>query len=93
MIVTVRYYAAAKAATGVEAEAVDVPDGATLVALLAALDSPNRATARSPEPGAPELGDVLRRCSFLVNEVAAKDPSRPLGDGDTVDILPPFAGG
>jgi sulfur-carrier protein len=36
---------------------------------------------------------VIARCSFLVNGVAETDPARPLVDGDTVDVLPPFAGG
>ena len=36
---------------------------------------------------------VIARCSLLVNGVAATDPSVVLGDGDTVDVLPPFAGG
>jgi sulfur-carrier protein len=36
---------------------------------------------------------VIAKCSFLVNGVAETDRSRALGDGDTVDILPPFAGG
>jgi molybdopterin synthase sulfur carrier subunit len=36
---------------------------------------------------------VLARCSWLVNGVAEEDPARMLVDGDTVDVLPPFAGG
>ena len=89
MVITVRYYAAARAAAGVEAEPLEVPDGATLASALEAV----RAVVRSPEPGAPRLADVLRRCSFLVNEIAAKDPLRPLAAGDQLDVLPPFAGG
>ncbi|MEA5454570.1 MoaD/ThiS family protein [Sinomonas sp. JGH33] len=89
MVITVRYYAAARAAAGVESEHLELPDGATLALALKAAS----AVVRVPEPGAPELGDVLRRCSFLVNEIAAKDSERTLEDGDTVDVLPPFAGG
>jgi molybdopterin converting factor small subunit len=36
---------------------------------------------------------VLAKCTFLVNGVAETDHSRILVDGDTVDVLPPFAGG
>ena len=36
---------------------------------------------------------VISKCSFLVNGVAEADRSRALADGDTVDVLPPFAGG
>nr|WP_138443853.1 MoaD/ThiS family protein [Sinomonas susongensis] len=86
---TLRYYAAASAAAGVESEALEVPDGATLARVLEAA----RAVVRSPGGDAPVLADVLRRCSYLVNEVAAKDPQRRLAEGDLVDVLPPFAGG
>jgi molybdopterin synthase sulfur carrier subunit len=36
---------------------------------------------------------VIAKCSYLVNGVAETDRSRSLSDGDTVDVLPPFAGG
>ena len=36
---------------------------------------------------------VIAKCSFLVNGVAETDRARGLTDGDTVDVLPPFAGG
>ena len=89
MRITVRYYAAAQAAAGVAEEPLEAADGASLAeALEAAL-----AVDRVPASGAPPLADVLRRCSFLVNEVAAKDRSRSLADGDVLDVLPPFAGG
>jgi molybdopterin converting factor small subunit len=89
VVITVRYYAAACAAAGVESETLELPDGATLAGALEAA----RAVDRSPEPGSPPLADVLSRCSYLVNEVAAKDPHRPLAHGDLLDVLPPFAGG
>jgi molybdopterin converting factor small subunit len=88
--ITLRYYAAAQAAAGVAEERLEATDGASLAdALEAAL-----AVVRVPANGtAPPLADVLRRCSFLVNEVAVKDRGRVLGEGDVVDVLPPFAGG
>ncbi len=36
---------------------------------------------------------VIAKCSLLVNGVAETDARRLLVDGDTVDVLPPFAGG
>jgi molybdopterin synthase sulfur carrier subunit len=36
---------------------------------------------------------VIAKCSFLVNSIAETDRSRSLVDGDTLDVLPPFAGG
>lgn len=90
MQIILRYYAAAQAAAGVAEECLEATDGASLAdALEAAL-----AVVRVPANGtAPPLADVLRRCSFLVNEVAVKDRGRVLGEGDVVDVLPPFAGG
>ena len=81
--VTVRYFAAARAAAGVESEPVDVPPGATLDILLK--------TVRTAHGD--ELGRVLDRCSFLLDEVAVRDLGTPLTDASTVDVLPPFAGG
>ena len=41
----------------------------------------------------PQASTVLSRSSFLINSVAATDRDHPLREGDTVDVLPPFAGG
>ena len=83
MIVTVRYFAAARAAAGVETETVDVPSGATVEILLK--------TIRTAHGDG--LDRVLDRCSFLMNEVAVRDRELPLAEGAVVDVLPPFAGG
>ena len=80
---TVRYFAAARAAAGADAEQVIVPAGATVDILLK--------TVRAAHGD--ELGRVLDRCSFLLDEVAVRDRDLPLHDGATVDVLPPFAGG
>ncbi|MFF3845978.1 MoaD/ThiS family protein [Streptomyces sp. NPDC002328] len=81
--VTVRYWAAAKAAAGVAEES---QDAATLAEALQAV--------RGRHPG--ELTRVLRRCSFLVDGdpvgTRAHETVR-LTDGGTVEVLPPFAGG
>lgn len=81
--VTVRYFAAARAAAGVETEPVDVPAGGTVADLVAAVRGRHGA----------ELARVLERCSFLLDEVAVRDPATPLRAATTLDVLPPFAGG
>jgi sulfur-carrier protein len=81
--VTVRYFAAAKAAAGTPEETIELPDGSTLDDVLGAVRAGHGA----------ELTRVLERCSFLVDEVAARRHDLPLGEASTVDVLPPFAGG
>ncbi|MFD5233065.1 MoaD/ThiS family protein [Streptomyces qaidamensis] len=81
--VTVRYWAAAKAAAGVAEEPYEA---ATLAEALAGV--------RERHPG--ELERVLRRCSFLVDgdPVGTRGHETVwLADGGTVEVLPPFAGG
>ncbi len=80
-----RYFGAARAASGVDEERL--PGGRTLDAVLSDL------RGRSSAPDAPSLGKVLDRSSFLLNEVALRDRGTVLGDDDVLDILPPFAGG
>lgn len=85
MSVTVRFWAAARAAAGRAEETYD--DVTTLSALLDAV--------RVRHAG-DELARVLQRCSYLVDEVS---PGRrphdvvALADGSVVEVLPPFAGG
>ena len=86
----VRYFAAARAAAGVEEERFDLPPGATVADLLRALLAVDRA---EPPLGAPPLQRILSRSSFLLNEVAVRDRTTVLKPGDVVDVLPPFAGG
>ncbi len=77
-----RYFAAARAAAGVEQEIVSVVSGATVTDLLATLRT----------RGA-QLATVLDRCSFLCDGVAVRDRYKRLETNQTVDVLPPFAGG
>ncbi|WP_406814207.1 MoaD/ThiS family protein [Mycobacterium sp. M23085] len=80
--VTVRYFAAARAAAGVESETVMLRSGTTvgeLVERLAAQGS--------------HLAAVLTRCSYLRDGIAVRDETAPLQSGDTIDVLPPFSGG
>jgi molybdopterin synthase sulfur carrier subunit len=85
----VRYFAAARAATGIDEEHLDVGEGMTLGDLegMLALRHPAAADGQSP------LGQVLPRCSFLRNGIATNDRARALSPDDRVDVLPPFAGG
>ncbi|GGX19504.1 MoaD/ThiS family protein [Streptomyces sp. WAC 01325] len=81
--VTVRYWAAAKAAAQVAEEPYDADT------LAEALDA-----VRARHPG--ELTRVLRRCSFLIDgdPVGTRGHETVrLADGGTVEVLPPFAGG
>jgi molybdopterin converting factor small subunit len=80
--VTVRYFAAARAAAGTEDEIVEITEETTIDGLL----------QRLRERGA-DLSRVLERCSFLCDGVAVRDRSIRLRTNQTVDVLPPFAGG
>ncbi|TCO43442.1 molybdopterin converting factor small subunit [Kribbella antiqua] len=76
--VTIRYFAAARAAAGrstATAEATSIRDLVSTVST----DSP-------------ELARVLGICTFLLDGQRA-DPTTPLHAGAQVDALPPFAGG
>jgi sulfur-carrier protein len=88
--VLIRYFAAARAAAGTEAEDLDLSGGVLsrpeVEALLAARH-------RQPPPGQPPLGQVLARSSFLLDGVACPDPDTPVPAGAVLDVLPPFSGG
>ncbi|XAS65188.1 MoaD/ThiS family protein [Micrococcaceae bacterium Sec5.8] len=86
----VRYFAAARAAAGVEEEHFELPAGATVAALLDAILAVER-----PEPpaGTPPLARLLSRSSFLLNEVAVRTRTAAVQPDDVIDVLPPFAGG
>jgi molybdopterin converting factor small subunit len=83
--VTVRYWAAAKAAAGTAEEPYEA---ATLAEALDAV--------RARHSGSGELARVLLRSSFLVDgdPVGTRGHETVrLADGGTVEVLPPFAGG
>jgi molybdopterin synthase sulfur carrier subunit len=82
----VHYWAAARAAAGIEQEQVPAP--VTLAELIGTI------VARHPDR--PRLRDVISVCSVLVGDrpVSTSDPSTvTVKPGDTVELLPPFAGG
>lgn len=76
--VTVRYWAGARAAAGLEQETVRASDTRELRSTLA--------TAH------PALEPVLEVASLLLDGRAVRG-DEPLTEGVTVEVLPPFAGG
>ena len=79
MAVTVRFFAAARAAAGVNEIILDSSSAMHILDQAASLH--------------PKLGQVLPQCSYLLDEVSLRDLSVVVKDGSTLDVLPPFAGG
>lgn len=80
-MITVRYFAGARAAAGRPSESL--PAGQSLDELTELL------AARHGT----DLARVLTAASFLVDGLACHDRKIVLPAGATVDVLPPFAGG
>jgi sulfur-carrier protein len=83
--VRVRYWAAARAAAGRDTDEVT---GETLAEVLDAV--------RSLHADQAKFAQVVGVCSVLVGErpVGSRDPATVrIGAGETVELLPPFAGG
>jgi molybdopterin converting factor small subunit len=83
--VTLRFWASARAAAGVAESRVAVDGPVTLASLVAGASAGND-----------RLACILGTCSVLLDDqpVASKDPSSVLvSAGQTVEFLPPFAGG
>jgi molybdopterin synthase sulfur carrier subunit len=86
-MVTIRYWAAAKAAAGVADESCEA--GTLAEALASAL------AHRHGEPG-DRLRDVLARSSFLIDGAPAgtrRHEDISLAGAAVIEVLPPFAGG
>jgi sulfur-carrier protein len=86
--VTVRYWAAARAAAGVESDAFPVTGNATLAQVLGSV--------RSRHADRPRLSEVVSVCSVLIGDrpAGSADPNDvQVHAGDVVELLPPFAGG
>ncbi|MEU2349634.1 MoaD/ThiS family protein [Modestobacter sp. NPDC049651] len=79
-MVTVRYFAGARAAVGVDTETRDAGSLQELVGQIV-------------DAHGERLERVLTACSFLVDGTQTRDRSLVLEPGATVDVLPPFAGG
>lgn len=85
--VTVRYWAAARAAAGTDHDDLAVDGPVTLA------DVVRRVVAAHPEG---RLAGVLEVCSVLVGDrpVSTEDPAEvTISPGDEIQFLPPFAGG
>jgi len=80
MSVTVRYFAGARAAAGVDTETRDASSLDALVGQIVAAHGE-------------KLERVLTACSFLVDGTSTRDRALQLSPGSVVDVLPPFAGG
>jgi molybdopterin synthase sulfur carrier subunit len=80
--VTVRYFGAARAAAATEAEVLTVESGCSVSDLADLVADRNT-----------QLAAVLARCSYLCDGVAVRDTAVPVQTGQTIDVLPPFAGG
>lgn len=86
-IISVRYWASARSAAGVDAETLTVEGPITLTEVLTRLGRAH--------PGG-RLLQVLDACSVLLGElpVSTEDPDDVVvAPGSTLEFLPPFAGG
>lgn len=82
--ISIRYWAGAKAAAGVEGEELAVDGPVLLPEIISKL------TARHADAG---LERVLAACSALVDGTRVSHSDQPVHPGETVEFLPPFAGG
>jgi molybdopterin converting factor small subunit len=86
--VTVRYWAAARSAAGVDCDVIAVAGPVSLAGLLS--------DVLLLHGDRPRLGSVLEVCSVVVGDlpVGTSDQAEVwVAPGDTVELLPPFAGG
>lgn len=79
-MLTIRYFAGARAAAGAAEEKADA---ATLTELLDGLSQAHGG----------RLAAILPACAFLVDGIAWHDHEGLLPPDATIDVLPPFAGG
>jgi len=78
-VITVRYFAAAAEAAGVDTEQVAAGSAAQVRAAMVAAHGPS-------------LDRVLGRCALLADGTRVEGDD-PVPAGATLDVLPPFAGG
>jgi len=86
-VVTVRYWASARSAAGVEADQLAVEGPVSLAEVTQQVLALHRGS---------RLSDVIAVCSVLVGDRPAgtRDPAQVVVEpGSTVEFLPPFAGG
>ncbi len=80
--VTVRFFAAARDAAGADTRTLTLPAGTTVAGAISELCGQSG-----------QLALVLQKCSYLCDGVAVRDHTTVLRAGQTLDALPPFAGG
>lgn len=78
--ILIHYWAGAKAAAGVDSEQIEA---STVASALARAIGTDRG----------ELARVIARSSLLLDGVVVHDQTTALSDGQTLEVLPPFAGG
>lgn len=82
--ISVRYWAGAKAAAGIDGENVEVDGPIFLPEIIL------RLVAKHPDR---DLGRVLQVCSALVDGRRVSGAEELVNPGETIEFLPPFAGG
>ena len=80
--VTVRFFAAARDAAGADTGVLRLCPGSTV-------DDAIRELCGQSD----KMASVLQKCSFLTDGVAVRDRTTVLQAHQTLDVLPPFAGG
>ena len=88
MKITLTYYAQIRRLAGVETDAVELPDGATVLEAVRA--APGAAAARTLVLD--DAGRLQPVILAIVNGAPAA-PDRVLRDGDTIALFSPVAGG
>jgi molybdopterin synthase sulfur carrier subunit len=86
--IVVRYWASARAASGVDEDRIPTDRPLPLTEV--------RDRAVALHPGADRLEAVVKACSVLVGDqpLGGRDPAEVMvGPGTSVEFLPPFAGG
>ncbi len=86
-VITVRYWAAARSAAGVDSDELAVNGPVSLAEVMSQAKALHRGS---------RLGDVLDICSVLVGDrpSSTEDPADVVvAPGSSVEFLPPFAGG
>ena len=79
-MVTVRYFAGARAVSGTDTESREA-------------DSLDQLVGQIVDAHGERMARVLTACSFLVDGTQTRDRTLELAPGAVVDVLPPFAGG
>lgn len=80
--IIVRFFAAARDAAGAETAVLTLPAGSTVDDAMGELCGQG-----------PQMGRVLQKCTLLLDGMAVRDRAAVLRADQTVDVLPPFAGG